>query len=137
MTQGEENEPLLEWNRLARENTENAIVSSMFEASGKASDPLEKFSTWLLLGAAAVASFLISSSDKIVPFLGVKGFAVCGALLCASCFFGLLSKLFALRTAIVIEVSTALRKTFADHLAAYEVEERKYNESAGFTGINC
>lgn len=52
-------EPLEEWNRLARENTENAIVSSMFEASAKACEPIEQFSTWLLLGAAAISSFLL------------------------------------------------------------------------------
>ncbi len=33
-------EPLREWNRLARQNAENAIVSSMFEASFNASDPV-------------------------------------------------------------------------------------------------
>lgn len=41
-------EPLKEWNRLARENTENAIVSSMFEAGSKSSEPIKQFSTWLL-----------------------------------------------------------------------------------------
>jgi len=34
-------QPLLEWNRLARENTENAIVSSMFQAASCAIEPVE------------------------------------------------------------------------------------------------
>jgi hypothetical protein len=136
MTHDPGKDPLLEWNRLARENTENAMVSSMFEAGGKASDPLEKFSTWLLVGAAAVASFLIANSDKVIPLLSARGFSVCGAFLCLSCVFGLLSKMFALRVTIVTETGAAIRKTFAEHLAKYEAEELKINESAKFRGIN-
>ena len=62
-------EPLREWNRLARENTENAMVSSMFEAASKASEPIETFATWLLVGTAAVASFLITNADKLLPLV--------------------------------------------------------------------
>jgi hypothetical protein len=62
MNEDPRTEPLREWNRLARENTENAIVSSMFEASTKSSTLIEKFSTWLLVGAATVASFFIINS---------------------------------------------------------------------------
>lgn len=136
MTHDPRTDPLREWNRLARENTENAIVSSMFEAAGKASQPLEKFSTWLLVGAAVVASFLITNSDKVLPLLGARGFSVCGALLCLSYVFGLLSKMFALRAQIGIETGAAVRKTFAEHLAKYEEEEQKIREDAEFWGID-
>lgn len=129
-------EPLREWNRLARENTENAMVSSMFEAASKASKPLEDFSTWLLIGTAAVASFLIANSDKLVPLLGSRGFSLCGALLCLSCLFGLLSKLQALKSHIGKEAGDAIRKTFAEHLARYEEEEEKIQQGASFWGID-
>lgn len=136
MTHDPRTEPLLEWNRLARENTENAIVSSMFEAASKASKPLEEFSTWLLVGTAAVASFLIANSDKVLPLLGTRGFSWCGALLCLSCLFGLLSKLIGLRAHIGKETGEAVRKTFAEHLARYEVEEEKIQQGAKFWGID-
>src|SRR5215210_7375453 len=103
-------EPLREWSRLARQNTESAIVSSMFEAGFKASEPIETFSTWLLVGTAAVASFLITNADKLVPFIGQAGFLSCGALLSFSCLFGLVSKMFALRCKIQIEAGSAARK---------------------------
>ena len=112
------------------------MVSSMFEAGGKASKPLEKFSTWLLVGATAVASFLITNSDKVIPLLSTKGFSVCGAFLCLSCVFGFVSKMFALRVTIVIESGAAIRRTFAEHLAKYEAEKLKINESAELWGIN-
>lgn len=129
-------EPLVEWNRLARVNTENAIVSSMFEAASKASEPLEKFSTWLLVGTAAVASFLIANSDKLVPLLGTRGFGACGALLCLSCLFGLTSRVIGLRAQIGKETGEAVRKTFAEHLAKYEEEEKKIRQGAEFWGID-
>jgi hypothetical protein len=129
-------EPLREWNRLARENTENAIVSSMFEAAAQASAPLERFSDWLLIGAAAVASFMIANSDKVLPLLGVRGFSVCGAFLCLSCVFGLLSKVYALLTQIGNQTGDAVRRTFAEHLAKYEEEERKIQEGAAFWQIS-
>lgn len=129
-------QPLLEWNRLARENAENAMVSSMFEAAGCAIEPVEKFSTWLLVGAAVIASFFITNSDKIVLLLGNRGFLVCGGLLCISCFFGLLAKLSALRSQIARKTNAAILETFAKHLAKYKKEENKIQEGAEFWGIN-
>lgn len=128
-------EPLREWNRLARENTENAIVSSMFEAAFKASEPIEAFSTWLLVGTTAVSSFFITNADKLLPFIGQKGFLICGAFLSCSGFFGLVSRMYALRCKIQIETGAAVRKTFAEHLEKYQKEEAKINENAKVWGI--
>jgi len=128
-------QPLLEWNRLARQNAENAIVSSMFEAGFQAIEPIEAFSTWLLVGAAAVASFLIANSDKLVPFVGRQGFLVCGGLLCLSCLFGMVSRVLALKCKIQIQTGAAVRKTFAEHLARHIEEEKKIEESAAVWGI--
>ena len=128
-------EPLREWNRLARDNAENAMVSSMFEAASKASEPVETFSTWLLVGTAAVASFFIINADKLLPFIGPKGFLICGAFLSCSSFFGLVSRLYALRCKIQIETGAAVRKTFAEHLARHQEEETKIKDSAKTWGI--
>jgi hypothetical protein len=128
-------EPLREWNRLARENAENAIVSSMFEAAFKASEPIEAFSTWLLIGTTAVASFFITNADKLLPFIGQRGLLVCGAFLSCSGFFGLVSRMYALRCKIQIETGAAVRKTFAEQLAKHQEEEAKIHESAKVCGI--
>lgn len=129
-------EPLRKWNHLARENTENAIVSSMFEAGAKASEPIETFATWLMVGTAAVASFLITNASNLLPLVKQSGFIVCGAFLCLSCVFGLLSKMYALRCKIGSEVGTAVRSTFLTHLSEYKKEEQKIKEGAEFWGIN-
>jgi hypothetical protein len=128
-------QPLLEWNRLARQNAENAIVSSMFEASFQASEPIDAFSTWLLAGAAATAAFFIANAEKLVPFIGRQGFLVCGVLLCLSCLFGMVSRVLALKCRVQIQTSAAVRRTFAEHLAKHIEEEKKIEESAAAWGI--
>lgn len=107
----------------------------MFEAATKASPPIDTFSTWLLVGSAAIASFLITNADKLLPFIGRTGFLTSGAFLCSSCVFGLLSKGFAVRCQVASEVSQAVRATFAEHLRIYEQEEKKLQEGAKFWGI--
>ncbi|MBB1117404.1 hypothetical protein H4O09_10125 [Stenotrophomonas sp. W1S232] len=126
---------LLEWNRLARENAENAIVSSMLSATSKSSEPIETFTTWLLVGAAAIASFLLGNADKLIPILGQSGFRSVGAALCVSCLFGLLSKVFALRHKVAVETGKAVEQTFEEHLARHEKEELQIQESAAVWGI--
>jgi hypothetical protein len=135
MTEDPKTEPLREWNRLARQNAEDAMVSSMFEAGFQASEPIETFSTWLLVGTATVASFLITNADRLLPFIKQTGFLTCGAFLSASCLFGLASRMYALRCKIQIEAGAAIRKTFAEHLAKHEEEEKKIEESADVWGI--
>ncbi len=131
-----ETDPLLEWNRLEREITEDAIVSSMFEAMSKANEPLEKFTTWLLIGTAAIASFIITNADKFLPIVEQNGFRACGALLCLSCIFGLLSKISALFHKIQTEIGTAVRKTFFEHLSKYQDKEKEIQVHAEFRKIN-
>lgn len=128
-------ESLREWNRLARQNAENAIVSSMFEASLNASEPVETFSTWLLVGTAAVASFFITNAEKLIPFIKHSGFLTCGVFLCLSCLFGLISRMFALRCKIQIATGAAVRKTFDEHLAKHQEEEERIKEGAAVWGI--
>jgi hypothetical protein len=129
-------EHLREWNRLARENAENAIVSSMFEGAFRANEPIDKFATWLLIGAAAVASFLIANADALLPIINQRGFFVCGVFLCLSCVLGLLSKMYGLRCKVNIEVSDAIRKTSLEHFRKYEEEEEKIEQGAKHFGIN-
>lgn len=128
-------EPLREWNRLARENAENAIISSMFNAGSLASSPIEKFSTWLLVGTAFILSFLITNANHLLPIIGHDGFRVLGGLLCTSCLFGLISRIYALKCMIQSAVLEAVGRTFNEHVAAYTQEEDKIKENAKFLGI--
>jgi len=128
-------QPLRNWNELARENAENAIVSSMFEAGSKATEPIETFSTWILVATAAVASFLITNADKLIPFITKNGFLTCGIFLFASCVFGFISKIFAVRAKINSEVQASVLKTFTAQLEIFNQEAAKIQAGAKFWGI--
>ncbi len=107
----------------------------MFEAAVEASQPIEVFTTWLLVAAAAVASFLIGNAERLIPIIRQSGFIICGAFLCFSCVFGLLSKIYGLRCQIGLRTSLAVRKTFDQHHASYQIEEAKIKEGADSLGI--
>ncbi|MEW5836112.1 MAG: hypothetical protein AB1832_13710 [Pseudomonadota bacterium] len=111
------------------------MVSSMFEAGATASEPVEQFSTWLLVGTAAIASFLITNADKLLPLVGRGGFRVLGAFLCISCVCGLVARTYALRCKVGIGILKAVGETFRKHLEKYEKEEREIQDGAKFWGI--
>lgn len=131
-----EMDPLQEWNRLEREITENAIVSSMFDAGLNTSSTIDEFSTWLLVGAAAVGAFFITNADTIIPIVCNTGFFICGAFLCFSCVFGFLSKIFGLLCRVGLSVKNAVEKTFKEHLESYSKTEEEILETAKMSGIS-
>lgn len=127
--------PLEKWNRLERENTENAMVSSMFLAGVKTSSAIDEFSTWLLAGSVALAAFLIGNADKFIPIICKTGFAVCGTLLCISCFFGLISKIYGLLCRVGLDTSNTVKETFNQHLQEYSKVEGEIQKTAKTSGI--
>jgi len=126
---------LQEWNRLARENTENAIVTSMLESVGKSSSPIESFTDWMLIATGAIASFILTNTEKVLPFVGKQALTYGGLLLCTSFTCGLLSKIFALQVKIGQQAGEAAKTTFAEHLEKHKIEEEKIKEGAKFWGI--
>jgi Ca2+/Na+ antiporter len=129
-------QPLIEWNRLTIENTETAMVSSMLETTVKASEPLETFSGWLLAATAVIATFMITNGDKLSPILGHVGYLICGLFLLLSCFFGFISKVFALRCKITSDINKSVKTTFDAHLDKYEEQEKLINDNAKIMGVS-
>ncbi len=135
MTDDPRTESLREWNRLARENAENAMVSSMYDALLTSSEPIDLFSSWLLLATATVASFFIVNTEKVAPFVETNGFKVCGIFLIISCIFGIIAKAFAVQCKVGRETGAKVRETFSVHLANHNKEEQKIKEGAQTWGI--
>jgi hypothetical protein len=128
-------ESLREWNRLNKEITENAMIASIFEAGCKSSKSIDQFSSWLIVGAAAIASFFITNSNQLLPLLEPSGFMTCGVILCASCFFGLISKIYALMCKIGIDVVNTLRITLEEHLKRFEESKEEIKKGEKFWEI--
>jgi hypothetical protein len=136
MTKKTEIDPLEEWNRLERENTENAIVSSMFDAGLKTSSAINEFSTWLLVGSAGIGAFMVSNADKLIPIICKDGFLVCGLFLCLSSMLGLVSKIFGLLCRVGLEVKDAIVATFNSHLNDYAKVEEEIRDTAKISGVD-
>ena len=128
-------EALVRWNELSRANVENELVSTMFDGAFKAHEPIDTFTTWLLAGTGAVASFVLGNADKLIPFLGKSGFVTAGVLLCLSGLFGLTSKVFGLRFKAANEASAALKAAFISKLQAYEPTENQIQSAAAAQGL--
>lgn len=126
---------LARWHEISREQTENAIVSSMFESGIRLAPMVDQFSTWLLVGTAAVAAFFITNSDKVLPVLGSSGFIGCGIFLCLSCVFGFVAKTYGLRSRMSSAVIASVTETFNQHLKSYEEEEQEISDTAQNLGV--
>jgi hypothetical protein len=128
--------PLEEWNRLERENTENAIVCSMFLAGVKTSSAIDDFTTWLLVGSAAIGAFFITNADQLIPVISSNGFLVIGMLLCASSLLGIVSKIYGVLCRIGLGVTEAVQETFQKHLEKYAEVEDEIQETAIKSGVS-
>ncbi|EHH1246263.1 hypothetical protein J7H98_003862 [Vibrio parahaemolyticus] len=135
MKSKDKTEPLRKWNDLAKENTENAIVSSMFEATLKTTSSIDTLNNWMLVATGAIASFLIANISNVLDFLGRDAIVHGGYVLCASCVFGLFGKIMGMRCKMAQELSIAVKDTFFEHLAAHEEEENKIKNGAKVWGI--
>ncbi|ASI92365.1 hypothetical protein [Vibrio mediterranei] len=136
MNKKEETKPLLEWNDIAKENAENAIVSSMFVATLKTTSSLDTLNNWLLLATGAIASFLLANISNISGFLGRDAIVDGGYVLCISCVFGVFGKIMGMRCKMGQELSETVKLTFIEHMKAHEAEEAKIQEGAKFWGVS-
>lgn len=107
MMSGDAADELLQQSAAIQRAAENEIISSIYSGLVKACEPMETFSTWLLVGTTATATFLIANSDKLIPLLSTRGFLGCGLLLVLSSFCGLWAKMHALvaRAGVITETA--------------------------------
>lgn len=135
MTDPNQQDPLLEWNRLNKENAEQSFVSALFQSMSETSPLIEKFSMWLLAGTGATAALLITQISSVLPFLSVKGFKLCLIVLVASALAGFISKYFGLRCEIQNNVQTKLLELVTPVLDKHGEDKDKIQEYAEERGI--
>lgn len=135
MTQMNKADPLLEWNRLNKENAEQGFVSSIYQSMAETTTTIDKFSLWLLAGTGATGALLITQVNSVLPYLTTQGFKVCMALLVISAVFGFLAKYKSLRCEIQIQIQSKLTELIKPVLAKHEEDEDKIQEYASQRGI--
>lgn len=122
--------PLLEWNRLNKENAEHGFVSALFQSMSESSPLVEKFSMWLLAGTGATSALLITQIESVLPYLSAQGFKSCLVVLVLSAIAGFVAKYFSLRCEIQNKVQSKLAKLLVPVLKKHEEDENRIQEYA-------
>lgn len=135
MTDSNNDDPLLNWNRLNKENAEQGFVSALFQSMSETSPLVEKFSMWLLAGTGATAALLITQIKSVLPYLSEPGFKMCLICLVISAVFGFVAKYYALRCEIQNSVQSKLMVLVTPVLEKHESDEDKIQSLAKKRGI--
>lgn len=132
----EKPDPLLEWNRLNKENAEQAFTSALFSSMAHTAPIVDKFSMWLLAGTGASGALLISQIQSVLPHLSVYGFKLCLIFLVISAVFGFMAKHRALLCQIQSETIDELLDRMPSIFSEHEKDEEEIQEHAKQRGIN-
>ncbi|VVS95370.1 hypothetical protein [Desulfoluna spongiiphila] len=128
-------DPLLEWNRLNIENTEQAFVSALYQSTSENTSQIKQFSMWLLTGTGACGALLITQIKSVLPFLTSQGIKVCISFLVLSALSGLISKYKALRCEIQLNIQQKLNLLLSPVFQNLDDNQDKIENSAKQRGI--
>lgn len=135
MSNSNSDDPLLEWNRLNKENTEHGFVSALYQSMSETSPLVEKFSIWLLAGTGATSALLVTQIESVLPYLSAQGFKSCLVVLIVSAIAGFVAKYFSLRCEIQNKIQSKLAELLKPVLTKHEEDENKIQEYAEQRGI--
>lgn len=135
MSNPSSDDPLVEWNRLNKENAEHGFVSALYQSMTETSPLVDKFSLWLLAGTGATGGLLITQIKSVLPFLTQQGFKVCLVILVTSAVIGFVAKYFSLRCEIQSNVQSKFTELVKPVLDKHEKDEDTIQEYAEQRGI--
>ena len=90
---------------------EQEFVEAMYEAGFSTNPVVDAFSTWLLVGTATAAAFMLGNVPSLEPVIGLDGVVVGGFVLTLSCLCGVIAKYYSVRLAISGQVRAHLRNS--------------------------
>lgn len=135
MTDLNSDEPLVEWNRLNKENAEQDVVSALYQSMSETSPIVEKFSVWLLAGTGATAALLITQIKSILPNLSVEGYKACLVMLVVSAISGFVAKYYSLRCEIQFKMQSKFLELVKPVFEKHEEDEVKIANYATQKGL--
>ncbi|WP_345974135.1 hypothetical protein [Sulfurimonas sp. HSL3-7] len=135
MSKTTSDDPLLEWNRLNIENTEQGFTSALFHSLAETSPLVDKFSIWLLAGTGATGALLITQIKSILPYLSVHGYKACLIILVISAVTGFIAKYYSLRCNIQNNVQAKLSELSKPVFDKHKEDKDKILEYANQRGI--
>lgn len=132
MTQGDSNgDPLVEWNRLNKENHETAGAAKIFVALlTRFPAELGSYASWFTAGVGAVVVLLLSNVDKVAPYLGEVAYARAITAFAIAVGLGAISKLLATYVAALIAMQEELNREIQATLQAFDADATKIQNIA-------
>jgi hypothetical protein len=130
-----EPDPLVEWNRLNRENAEHALISVMFTNVVARAPQADTFSTWLLAGTGASATLMITNIQGMLTAFSGHGFKVTLLMLVLSAVFGLLAKYVFVFFQYGGDSQSKLIEQIKPILDTHSEQQAKIRESAKLRGV--
>lgn len=135
MSSSKQTDPLLEWNRLNKENAEQNLVSAIFKSGARTSPIVDKFSMWLLAGTGATGALLITQIDVVLLRLTPTGFRLGMGFLLLSAILGFVAKYKSLQCQIQTEVQEKITELMPIILDKHKEDETKIREYAEQRGL--
>jgi len=124
-------DPLVEWNRLNKENHENFGAAKMFVAFlTRFPAELGNYASWFTAGVGAVVVLLLSNVDKIAPYLGEAVYARAITAFAIAVGLGALAKLLAVYVAALIAMQEELNREILTTLQAFDSDATKIQDIA-------
>lgn len=124
-------DPLVEWNRLNKENHENMGAAKMFVAVlTRFPAELGNYAAWFTAGVGAVVVLLLSNVDKVAPYLGEVEFARAISAFAMAVGFGALTKLLATYITAIIAMQEELSREIQGTLQAFDADATKIRDIA-------
>ena len=135
MSNPNSNDPLIEWNRLNKENAAHGFVSALYQSMTETSPLVDKFSLWLLAGTGATGALLITQVNSVLPHLTQAGFKICLIILVVSAVVGFIAKYFSLRCEVQSNMQSKFSQLVKPVLDEHETDEEAIQEHAKQRGI--
>lgn len=124
-------DPLVEWNRLNKENHENIGAAKIFVALlTRFPAELGNFVAWFTAGVGAVVVLLLSNVDKVAPYLGEVAYARAITAFAIAVGLGAFSKLLATYVAALIAMQEQINGELQATLQAFNTDATKIRDIA-------
>jgi hypothetical protein len=124
-------DPLVEWNRLNKENHENIGAAKIFVALlTRFPAELGNYVSWFTAGVGAVIVLLLSNVDKVAPYLGEVAYARAITAFAIAVGLGAFSKLLATYVAALIAMQEQINGELQAILQAFDTDATKIRDIA-------
>lgn len=130
-------DPLVEWNRLNKENHENTGAAMIFVALlTRFPAELGNYASWFTAGVGAVVVLLLSNVDKVAPYLGEAAYARAITAFAIAVGLGALTKLLATFVNALIAMQEELNREIQATLQAFDAHATKIRDIANQRNID-